>query len=82
MRESKWDPRVRVIACGVRDGAVTEDGSGEQEFENFEAAREVFPQLSLDGHSTDFCGPMEGGRMYRERVLRFETPKAYEMFST
>ncbi len=81
MGQIKWDPRVRVIVCGVRDGAITEDGSGEQEFENFEAAREVFPRLSLDGYGTVFHGPMGGGRMYGERILRFKTPKAYEMFS-
>lgn len=81
MRSDKLDANLRVVICGVRDGRVTEDGTGEQVFENFAAARAVFPQLRLDGPSEGFHTLRDESLWRPERRLRFETYKAFHLFS-
>lgn len=77
--KSKEAPAVIIV--GVRDGQVTEDGKGEQEFPSIDEAREIFPDLDPAKNTERFTQAMQ--TMVEGRVvgLRFETWKAYQLYS-
>ncbi|MCT3702477.1 DUF4935 domain-containing protein [Elizabethkingia anophelis] len=75
-----WTQNLPVIICGVDDnGIITKDGSGFIEFENFQKAKEVFPELEIDTASENFTNAL-GNKI--TDPLRFESWKALEYYST
>lgn len=76
----EWSKDLPVIICGVDDnGLITKDGSGLMEFENFQKAKEIFPELEIDTSSENFTNAL-GNKITGS--LRFETWKALEYYST
>lgn len=73
-----FSPDFPVILCGVRDGEITEDGLGSQQFANFDEAKKAFPDLDPDKNTTRFTWAAKGGEM----LTRFETWKANDFYST
>lgn len=72
-----------VQVCGVRDGALTEDGYGVQTFSDIAEARRSFPDLrlrSLCGHNSRFSGPMRG-ELDGQPAIRYETTAACLFYS-
>jgi PIN domain len=74
-----WASTMPVIVCGVKNGKITENGLGSMEFPNIQKAKETFPSLDIYKHSKDFTWAM-GDKITGK--LRFETWKAYEVYSS
>ena len=74
-RYRPWlDPRSGVIVVGVKDGRITEDGSGVQEFDCFADALEVFPMLDIKKGAEGFMHATNGGETADGRPrMRIET---------
>ncbi len=72
--EAKWKPDTRVVVVGVANGTLTQDGTGFQNFENLEAARELFPDLDTHKDTSRFTRAI--GNPDRD-AMRFETWAAY-----
>ena len=75
---SKWKSSVHVVLVGVSGGAITSDGTGFQNFENLEAARELFPEIDTHKDTSRFTRAM--GNPERD-AMRFETWAAYDLYS-
>ncbi len=79
-----YDPyTLPVQVCGVRDGALTNDGYGVQTFPNIAEARRAFPDLRLRdlfGQQSRFSGPMRG-ELGGKAAIRYETTAAYLFWS-
>jgi hypothetical protein len=81
LREKMQEPPPPVIVVGVSEGQVTEDGKGEQTFPSIEQAREVFPDLDPAKNTERFTQAMQTTVEGRVVGLRFETWKAYQLYS-
>ncbi len=75
---AKWKATTRVVLVGVSGGLITKGGMGFQNFENLEAAREVFPELDTHKDTSRFTRAM--GNPERD-PMRFETWEAYDTYS-
>ena len=76
-----WSKEYPVIVVGVRDGQVTEDGNGYQEFPNHAAALAVFPDIVADVNGKRFTWAMNDSVGGSPRT-RFETWKANDLLSS
>ncbi|HFK5593110.1 TPA: PIN domain-containing protein [Elizabethkingia anophelis] len=77
---NEWSQNLPVIICGVdENGVITKDGSGSKEFENFQKAKEVFPELEIDNTSENFTNAL--GNKITEN-LRFETWEALTFYAS
>lgn len=72
-----FNPEFPVIVAGVQDGKITPDGLGAMEFENFAAAKAVFPDLDPAVNGQRFTWAMSGGI----GKTRFETWEANAFYS-
>jgi len=77
-KNPKWRDDARVVVIGVRDGIITKDGSGFQNFKNLQEAREVFPDLDIYKNSKSFTSAM--GNPEKD-AMRFESLRAYDLYS-
>ena len=75
----EWALTLPVIVCGVKDGKITDDGSGTMEFDNFYEAVKTFPTLNIYKQNCEFTKAL-GNRV--DEPLRFETWKAFELYSS
>jgi DNA-damage-inducible protein D len=76
---ARWKAETAVVVVGVTGGHLTEDGTGFQNFPNFEAARDVFADLDIYREGPRFTQAM--GNPEKDK-MRFETWKAYERYSS
>lgn len=77
-----WHADMPVIVVGVVHGELTPDGKGSQEFTNLADARVTFPDLDPASNSKCFTWAMAGGNRDGREWIRFETWKAYDLYST
>lgn len=72
-----------VIICGTKNGIITNDGSGYEDFNNLKEALVEYPDLHPKLNTKRFTWAMkettEDGKI---KKLRFETWKAYDFYST
>jgi hypothetical protein len=74
-----WLNTLPVLVCGVENGQLTDTRWGAENFDNFSAAKSVFNDLDIWSGSSRFTHAT-GNKLSDE--LRFDTWKAYEMYST
>jgi hypothetical protein len=77
-QERKWNDDAPVIVCGVKQGLVTDDGTGVQKFANLIEARAVFPDLDPYKSSKKFTAALGDPAKHE---MRFETWAANELYS-
>jgi hypothetical protein len=75
----EWTKSLKVSLVGVENNEITKSGTGSMEFENLAKAQEVFPELNIKNGSKNFTAAL-GSKI--GEPLRFETWKAYELYST
>lgn len=68
---------IPVTVCGVYNGIITEDGSGFETFKNLRSALLEFPDLHPKLNTKRFTWAMGD----KKKEMRFETWKAYKVFS-
>lgn len=79
MPKQTWNPHTTVLVCGVQDGTVTSNGTGNQEFKDLHTAREVFPELDPAASTDRFTWALGDAQ---KDVMRFETWAANDLYST
>lgn len=79
-----YKPNMPVQVVGVKNGRITGDGGGVQVFKNLKAAQKVFPPphgIDPEENTMQFTWAM-AGEVNGKPAGRFETWRAYKMYST
>jgi hypothetical protein len=77
-----WHADMPVLVLGVRDGKLTDDGRGSEQFATLTDAQAVYPDLDPHNNTKRFTAAMAGGQRDGREWVRFETWQANTLYST
>ena len=76
-----WNEKMPVQLVGIKNGKITNDGSGVQVFKNLADVKKLFSGINPTKGCSKFTWAMKGN-VNGKPAIRFETWKANEKYST